>query len=166
MSVPKGIMAMKPIASRRGRRESGAALVEFALVASVFLMVLIGIMEFGRMLFTWNSAAEATRWGARLAVVCEKNDPVIRQKMKLILGQLQDTNIVIAYCDPVGSCSPTNTCDVSTCKGVKVSISGYSFRAFIPFMNINVAIPPFSTTLLRERMGPSVTDPGEADVCK
>ena len=54
------------------------AAVEFALVAALFFTLLIGIMEMGRVLFYWNSAAEATRLGARLAVVCDLNDTTIK----------------------------------------------------------------------------------------
>src|SRR3954452_7753274 len=54
--------------------QAGVAAIEFALVASLFFTVLLGIMEMGRVLFYWNSAAEATRLGARIAVVCDLND--------------------------------------------------------------------------------------------
>ena len=46
------------------KRQFGAAIVEFAIVAVVFLTLLLGIMDFGRMLFTWNAAARR-RAGAR-----------------------------------------------------------------------------------------------------
>jgi len=62
---------MKPLRSLR-KSQRGAAAVEFALVAIVFFMLLIGIVEMGRVLFTWNAAAEATRYGARVAVVCPR----------------------------------------------------------------------------------------------
>ena len=36
-------------------------MVEFAIVAVLFFSLLLGIMDFGRLLFTWNAAAaEAT----------------------------------------------------------------------------------------------------------
>ena len=54
------------------KHQNGATVIEFALVAVVFFTVLLGIMDFGRLLFTWNSAVEATRLGARVSVVCDK----------------------------------------------------------------------------------------------
>ena len=51
--------------------ESGSALVEFALALPIFLMFMLGVLDFSRMLFTWNAANEATRAGARYAVVCD-----------------------------------------------------------------------------------------------
>jgi len=53
--------------SRAGQR--GAAAVEFALIASFFLLLLLGIIEFGRFLFLFNTMQEVTRCAAREAVV-------------------------------------------------------------------------------------------------
>jgi Flp pilus assembly protein TadG len=47
----------------------GATAVEFALVLIIFLTFVLGITDFSRMLYTWNAANEATRAGARYAVV-------------------------------------------------------------------------------------------------
>jgi hypothetical protein len=61
---------MKPlILSSRARPQRGAATVEFALIAIVFFMILLGIMEFGRLMYVWNTTQEVTRRAAREAVV-------------------------------------------------------------------------------------------------
>lgn len=61
---------MRPlIASSRARPQRGAATVEFALIAIVFFMILLGIMEFGRLMYVWNTTQEVTRRAAREAVV-------------------------------------------------------------------------------------------------
>ncbi|MBX3425837.1 MAG: pilus assembly protein [Pirellulales bacterium] len=52
---------------RRHRR--GASVVEFALVAPVFFMLLIGIIEVGRALMIQQVLVNASRVGARQAVV-------------------------------------------------------------------------------------------------
>jgi hypothetical protein len=57
------------IVSPRARPQRGAATVEFALLAIVFFMVLLGIMEFGRLMYVWNTTQEVTRRAAREAVV-------------------------------------------------------------------------------------------------
>ena len=56
-------------ASRRGRvgREDGAAAVEFAIVATLFFMLVFGIIDFGFAFHSWNNAANAAREGARKA---------------------------------------------------------------------------------------------------
>ena len=132
--------------------QSGAATVEFAIVAVVFFSLLLGIMDFGRMLFTWNAAAEATRWGARIAVVCDKLTPdQVRGSMKKILPELTDANIVINYYNPLGTIN--NGCGQDDCKAVEVSLSGFTFRPISPFMPFGLTtVPDFRTYLMRESM--------------
>ena len=51
--------------------QRGAAAVEFALVAIPFFLLLFGAMEFGRLLYLWNTVQEVTRNAARQAVVTD-----------------------------------------------------------------------------------------------
>lgn len=66
------------------RSQRGAAIVEFALVALIFFTLLLGIMEFGRMLFIWNTVQEVTRRAAREAVVRDFNTDVAAVKCRAI----------------------------------------------------------------------------------
>lgn len=136
---------MKPIFSLSShRRQRGVAAVEFALVAGILFTLLLGVMELGRILFMMNTTAEATRLGTRLAVVCDQNDPAIKNKMTNLAGFLQTGNIDVNYL-PSG-------CDVNTCRYVTVSIAGVNVQAIVPLIPVNFAMPPFSTTLPRESM--------------
>lgn len=155
--------ALRPAA----RRQRGSAIVEFALIAVIFLTLLLGIMDFGRMLLMWNSAAEATRWGARIAVVCVDGagDAAglarVRGKMKHILPQLADANIVVNWHNPPGFVSAA--CTRADCKGVEVSIYNNPANAadpknlrmhpVSPFMGfVMPPVPAFPTYLPRESM--------------
>lgn len=51
---------------RKGR---GQALAEFALVAPLFFLLLFGIIEAGRFIFYYETLSNATREGARYAIV-------------------------------------------------------------------------------------------------
>lgn len=51
------------------RDERGAAMVEFAIAAGVFVTVLLGIMEFGFAAWEKNGVAADAREGARYAIV-------------------------------------------------------------------------------------------------
>ena len=55
------------IRAKKARR--GTAVVEFALVAPVFLLFLMGIMEFGRVMMVQNVLITAAREGARAAII-------------------------------------------------------------------------------------------------
>ena len=144
---------MKPIALASRKHQRGAAAVEFALVAIVFFMLLIGIVEMGRVLFTWNAAAEATRYGARVAVVCPPDDPAILGRMQKIMPALAAENVVVSYAP--------NGCSVANCQQVSVSVQGVSVSPLIPRPPTDqplqqarwaLMVPPFTTTLPRESM--------------
>ncbi len=51
------------------RGERGAAAVEFALVLPVLLLVIFGIIDFGRMLYTKITLTEAAQAGARAGAI-------------------------------------------------------------------------------------------------
>ena len=136
------------------RKQFGAALVEFAIAAAVLVSVLIGIMEFSRILFYWNTATEAARLGARVATVCDVGSSVVNTKMKQLLPLLTDTNIQVTY-TPSG-------CGASSCTFVTVGYTGVTVNTFIPFVPISMALPSFSTTLPRE----SLTSSTGGSVCQ
>lgn len=54
--------------------QRGVAAVEFALVAIPFFLLLFGAMEFGRLMYLWNTVQEVTRNAARQAVVTDFTD--------------------------------------------------------------------------------------------
>ncbi len=53
----------------RRRRSRGSTLVESAIVAVVFLLLLVGIMEFGRLGLAYNEVSFAAQCAARYASV-------------------------------------------------------------------------------------------------
>jgi len=53
----------------RLRREDGAALIEAAFTLPILLLVCVGILEFGRAYQTWQVITNASREGARVAVL-------------------------------------------------------------------------------------------------
>jgi Flp pilus assembly protein TadG len=54
---------------KRGRDDRGAAAVEFALVLPVLLLVIFGIIDFGRLLYAKITLSEAAHAGARAAAL-------------------------------------------------------------------------------------------------
>src|SRR5947207_5936953 len=61
----------RPVSHRRSRR--GAAIIEFALLAPVLFMLVLGMIEFGRVLMVAQLLTDAAREGGRLAVVAGSN---------------------------------------------------------------------------------------------
>jgi hypothetical protein len=121
----------------------GVAAVEFALVSAVFFTILLGALEMGRVLFIWNTAAEATRWGARIATVCDEGDEAVKDRMvQLLPNLLTSANISVVSACAGGDCTVT----VSLESGIEVD-------TFIPFLPPPLlSLPSFTTTLTRESM--------------
>jgi Flp pilus assembly protein TadG len=53
----------------RRREQRGQALVEFALILPIFLLILFGLFDFGRAIYAYNTISQAAREAARLAIV-------------------------------------------------------------------------------------------------
>jgi Flp pilus assembly protein TadG len=60
---------MRVIGLRRLKDERGSYMVEFAIVAFLFSIVLFGIFELGRMVLVYTTVANSARVGARYAIV-------------------------------------------------------------------------------------------------
>jgi Flp pilus assembly protein TadG len=144
------------------RTQAGATTVEFALVLMLFLTFFLGIFDFVRMLWTWNAATEATRWGARTAVVCAQGAAAVLTNMQRFLPQLQSANVQIDWYQD-GAIS--TTCNPSNCSGVNVRVINLNYQWISPVgWSIPAAIPMpgFSTYLPRESMG---QDPNSSAIC-
>ena len=61
------------------RKHKGLATVEAAIVGLVAMITLFGVIEVARVFFVMNALEEATRRGARVAAVCQLNDPAIAE---------------------------------------------------------------------------------------
>lgn len=59
----------------RARGEKGQSLVEFAICALLTVMLLLGVVEFGRMILAYTTLNSATRIGVRYAMVHGSSDP-------------------------------------------------------------------------------------------
>jgi Flp pilus assembly protein TadG len=143
--------------------QRGATIVEFALVLIVFLTFFLGILDFARMLWTWNAANEATRWGARVSVVCDKGAAAVLASMQKFVPQLSGTNLQIDWYDATGTVSAA--CDHTNCAGVNVTITGLNYQWISPIGLASataIPMPGFSTYLPREIMG---QDPNSSSVC-
>ena len=76
----------------RRRRRRGAAAIEFALVAPLFLLFIFAMIEFGRMMMVQQVLIQASRDGARHAIV---NGATVEDTRELIQQQLSELNIEV-----------------------------------------------------------------------
>lgn len=142
-------------------RQRGGTAVEFALVFLIFLTFLLAIVDFSRMLYTWNAAGEATRAGARYAAICDDtfNKAAVLARMQQLLPAIAD--ISIQWQDDAGN---TN-CTSATCTGLTVTITSMQYRWISPILGLSnhtLPTPTFKTFLTREIMR---QDPNSPTIC-
>ncbi len=143
---------------KNNTKKNGATTMEFALSLLIFLTFLLGILDFSRMLFTWSAANEATRMGARYAVVCDStfNEAAVLARMQRLLPQISDIDLAWV---PAG-------CNAATCEGVTVTVTGLNYQWISPIAGLPamaaIPMPGFSTYLPREIMR---QDPNSDGIC-
>jgi hypothetical protein len=143
-------------------RQRGATTVEVAIVGLVAMITLFGVLEVGRLLFVFNALEEATRRGARVAQVCQVNDPRIAEiaafsngGSSTIVGGLTPGNIRVEYLDPDGQALNDPMGSYAFINFVRVSITGYTHQFLVPLVARSFNTPAFPTTLYAESLGVS-----------
>ena len=102
--------ATTPGQSRRLRRQSAQSLTEFALILPVLMLILLGVVDFGRVFYYWTSIANAAREGARYAIThptaitstCKADPSNVKYRVKQEAGTtvvLADSNIAVYWVD-------------------------------------------------------------------
>ncbi len=125
-------------ARRLFRDRRGISSVEFALVCSLFFMLVLGVVDFSRAMWEWNAAAKATHWGVRYAIV---ND-MVSKKMTgfsgvlagLDAGSAIDPSVVATDLGTV-----TFTCNNSGCNGngdIATSFDNVAFDLIVAQMQM------------------------------
>ena len=130
------------------KREQGHVAVEMAFVMSLFIMLLMGVIDVARWNVAQSSALEATRAGARVAVVCDPGAPLVSSVTLAHLvgpGPGESMPSVDVRYDPSG-------CNVNTCASVTVSLVGGSLNAISPFLPAQLPLPTASSYLTREAL--------------
>ena len=134
--------------------ERGSTIIEFTVVAVAFFMMLVGIVSAGNLFYTHNALVEATRRGARYAVV-HLNGSTTAVKNVVVYGtdtpaagatsliyNLQPSNVTVTY-------SSLNVASGT----VSVTIDSYSFPFVLPTQTTSIAMPQYRTTLTGECAG-------------
>lgn len=148
--------------------QRGLTTVEFSIVGTVLFLVLFGIIEFGRALYTVNVLTAAARRGARLAAVCPVNDTYPARAAvfaadgtnSAVVPGLTTSNLVIEYLDSNGnvisSPSPNfsdTVSDFDAIRYVRARIVNFSMPLVLPFLNPALSLNGFATTIPRESLG-------------
>lgn len=149
--------------------ERGATMVEFAMMAPIFFMILFGIMEMGMLYNAWVSVQDAAERGARFAVTGRTSCPSgAATRTFCIIGESQTA---LAQLPGNGSASitlkswkyPTYTTVTSgdpgkACDAVEVAVT-YPYQARIPLIGTKIGTLNLTgrQRFINEPFGPCTT---------
>ncbi len=153
--------------AERRRAERGAALVEFAIGALVFLLAVFAVLEFGRLLWTHNALADAARRASRYAITQSAGTASSAAGItgKNVGPSITAIRNVAVYGKPQGGTSPlVNGLKPENVEvvysnfalgdgTVSVRIVNYDFNFVLPVLGATLAMPTYHTTLTAESIG-------------
>jgi len=118
------VKGTKRAAKRLPRCRSGATLVEFAIVGGLFFLLIIGVVEVGRLLWTLNALHYGTQQAARCAAVN---------------SSLCGTNSLMqSWAAGSGGSTLPGTAFTLTTPTCGMQVTGsYTMRLYIPYVNMN-----------------------------
>ena len=151
---------------RSYRNERGGTLIEFTVVVSVFLMMLVAIVAAGNLFYTHNALTEATRRAARFAATNSSNaTPGTITTGTNVGPNLTNIRNIAIYGNAAGSgprliynLQPTNVRVTYSAFGVQegtvsVEIENYSYPFVLPTQTTSIAMPAYRTTISGENAG-------------
>ena len=119
-----------------GRDRGGTSALEFGLLAPVFLLLFLGILEFGRALWTQSALQHAVEAGARYAAINYPSCASVSETKSYAAGEVFGQSIA----------SSTFSLNCNAC-GTQVSAS-------LPFSFIVPGLIPYSITLSAQSCHP------------
>src|ERR1700694_1573807 len=149
-----GVCMLRNTSTRR-RRQSAQSLTEFALILPVLMLILLGVVDFGRVFYYWTSIANAAREGARygtthpsaVATTCKADPNNIKYRVKQEAGTtmvIADSNITVYWVDSSTGVTTNASANCNPLPGdqriyqnpnaVRVDVN-YDFRAITPLIS-------------------------------
>jgi hypothetical protein len=124
------------IRRRKGTEEKGQALVEFALLVPIFLILMFAIVDFGMGFHSWITVTNSAREGARLGAVQADTDDIIqRVKDTADLINEDDKMEVTVGCGPSSDPPPTGACPSLAGDSVVVKVD-YDYDLITPLASL------------------------------
>jgi len=130
-------MTKQPSQTRQRRR--GAAMVEMAFILPIFIMMVFGVIEFGRAMMISQLVTNSARDGARLAIIDGSTNQSVTTAVTDFLNQsagLNPADVTVAITVTAGPGNPSPGNDVASAQGGDVC-------------TVNVSIPFDKVTLTK-----------------
>ena len=132
----------KPGLIERGRDERGVALTEFALILPLLMLLLVGMLDFGKAYNYWIDQTHLANEGARWAAV-DKNPAGVTMTLQQYIASKANTPELkdggtSSIANPLGVCIafPAGTSNVGSPVEVRVSTT----YTWLPFIGNQISI--------------------------
>ncbi|MGF1719967.1 pilus assembly protein [Vibrio kyushuensis] len=144
------------------KKNSGITIIEFTLVSTALLFLILGVIEVGRYMYSLQLINEMTRVAARLGVVCnvaDQDDIPALVVPSNAPGGFTAANIALDYLDSTGTViagDPSADEDVFLeIRYVRAEVVDfdYQFSGLLSFLQGTITVPNFETVLPRENLG-------------
>lgn len=137
--------------SRLVRSESGTALVEFAIVAPVLALLLIGLIDFGRYMYDGilasNAARAAAAYGSQTLATADDQAGMTNAANNDSQGLTWSTLNAVPFCTYNGA---TVACGSNAAETVYVQVNvGATFTPLIHYPFLPSSIPVSGSSLMR-----------------
>jgi Flp pilus assembly protein TadG len=150
---------------KRKSNQRGSTIIEFAVVASAFFLMLIAICAGSTLYFTHNALVEATRRGARYAASQPASTPagvpttntdvgpsLAAIRNYTIYGNAAGTGTKLVNINPANVHVQYQNFGVGQ-GSVSVYVTGYTYNFSIPGANDQISMPSYRTTFAGESAG-------------
>jgi Flp pilus assembly protein TadG len=133
-----------------GAADDGATAVEFALVVPMFLMLVFGAIEFGRLLWTEQALQETAIAGARCVAIAQGSNPTnspcasggtntyitnVAKGWGLALASISPTTPASGGCAGLSQVTLTSTFSSGVANLIKLSTGGITLTASACYPN-------------------------------
>ncbi len=136
------------------RDERGAALMEFAIGATLLCASIFGALEVGRLLWVHNSLVDATRRAARYAVNQDMGGAAqLAAKNMAIYGNTAGTGQPLVQDLTLAQVNITYQNFQLGGGTVTVEIVDYDFNFVLPLVSQKLRLPTYKTSLTGENVG-------------
>lgn len=150
-------------------KSRGQALPEFALVVPLFVMLLFGIIEAGRFIFYYETLANATREGARYAIVngassltcptgppapgtaaCDSDGGDVVQRVRDAAVGVLGSSVVVERCWWYSACDFGTYGDGDNARGATVTVrASYTYSSLVPLVPLpNITVEAESSLVV------------------
>lgn len=125
---------------RMNDRQNGQTLVEFALILPIFILVLMGIFDFGRAIYAYNTINNAARQAVRVGIVNQNVGVIEAEAIQHGVSlSLDGADVTVTFLAP--DYTSTGTCPTTPRYGCVVEVEvQYQYTAATPVIGTIVGV--------------------------